>query len=286
MKSTRWIAVALCLIAAPILARSEEDGSQFAPLSSEEAVETDLPRPDDGLPSSSSTQLTVPFSFDAELQQLRKDITTTKELREKAAVEASQPFANDAAVAQEQRRILLELLTKLATKSVPPRPTPISDLALPEVSAPPMVPPIHEPRSRAGHAETKHDAVATHPLISEKIVDPYALGQVLFKAKDFVGAELAFRKVKATDENRILLQYFVATCLRKQSKWDQAAKAYRTVADQKEDPTLRDLAIWQLDNIRWNQQTSTQLEELRQLRQPLETQKNSSAVGTNDAYAR
>lgn len=281
MKPTRWIAVALCLIAAPILALSEEDASPFPPLNSEEAVPIDLPRPEVGSPSSSDVQLTAPFSFDAELQQLRKDIAVTKELREKAAAEASQPFANDAAVAQEQRRILLELLTKLATKSVPSRPTPILNSTLPEVSVPPPVSPIHEPSRRASHAETKHDAAATHPLISEKIVDPYALGQALFKAKDFVGAELAFRKVKATDENRILLQYFVATCLRKQSKWDQAAKAYRTVADQKEDPTLRDLAIWQLDNIRWNQQTSSQLEELRQLRQPLETPQSSSAADVN-----
>ncbi len=266
MKSTRWIAVALFLIASPLLAMSEDDTSTLKPSESEMelSVLAEAQRSD--------AQLTVPLSFDAELEQLRKDIATTKELREKVATEAGQPLASDAAAAQEQRRVLLELLTKLATKNVPPKNTwepPALEVASPST---PKV-------SETNIGETKLNTPATHPLITEKIVDPYALGRALFRAGDYVGAEQAFRKVKASDDNRVLLQYLVATCLRKQLKWEQAAKAYRKVADQKDDPTLRDLAIWQLDNIRWNQQTNTQLEELRQLRLPLETPQSSSTVG-------
>lgn len=273
MKSTRWIAVALCLIASPAVVLSEDDAPAFEQPESLQATSQDAQQ--------NETPLTLPLSFDAELEQLRQDIATTKQLREKSASEAGQPYESDAAAAQEQRRILLELLTKLAAKKVeakstwePPPP--------PRVIPPPPAPKIDDAHTTAAKSDSANSAATpTHPLITEKIVDPYALGRALFRAGDYVGAEQAFRKVTATNENRVLLQYLVATCLRKQSRWEQAAKAYRTIAEQKEDPTLRDLAIWQLDNIRWNQSTNTQLEELRKLRQPLESPPESSLTNPN-----
>lgn len=268
MKSTRWIAVALCLVTSPAFVFSEDDASVGEQPDPPSVVLQDAQQ--------SEAPLSQSLSFDAELEQLRKDIASTKELREKSAAEAGLPYEGDADAAQEQRRILLELLTKLAAKKVEPKanwePPPPPAIVSPSATKSEQA---HSPAVKSGSPDSNE---APHPLISEKIVDPYALGRALFRANDYVGAEQAFRKVAATNENRVLVQYLVATCLRKQSKWEQAAKAYRTIAEQKEDPTLRDFAIWQLDNIRWNQSTNKQLEELRKLRQPLEAAPESTSA--------
>lgn len=253
MKSTRWIVVAGWLTATPVFAQTLE--SPTAPVTSEESVATDA-----------APRLSGTVSFDSELERLRQEIAATKALREQVAAEVDQPLATDAAAAQVHRRELLELMTKLATRNVPSRPAPAAEPTKPLPTNP-------VPASRIG--TTKVDSLPTasavHPLITSKIVDPSALGRALFRAGDYVGAEQAFRKVKVTDENRVMLQYLIATCLRKQSRIDQAAKAYRIVADNKDDPQLRDLALWQLENIRWSQQSETQLERVRQLREPTET---------------
>jgi tetratricopeptide (TPR) repeat protein len=248
MKSTGWIAVAGWLIASPVFAQSLN--SLPAPTASEETSEVSVaPQPNDVK------------SFDSELERLRQEIAAIKLLREQVASEANQPLTSDVAAAQEQRRELLELLTKLATKNVSAKPAS-------EPPKPRKVSPAPEPRVGAAKVEAKLDKATDHPLITDKIVDPFALGRALFRAEDYSGAEQAFRKVKVTDDNRAMLQYLIATCLRKQSRWEQAAKAYRIVSENKEDPVLRDLALWQLENIRWYQQTESQLKQLRELREP------------------
>lgn len=248
MKSTGWIVVAGWLIASPVFAQSLD--SLPAPNASEDTSAVSVaPQPNGAK------------SFESELERLSQDIAAIKSLREQVASEASQPLTSDVAVAEEQRRELLELLTKLATKNVSVKPTP-------EPPKPQQVTPALGPRIGAAKAETKLEKTAAHPLITDKIVDPFALGRALFRSDDYSGAEQAFRKVKVTDDNRVMLQYLIATCLRKQSRWDQAAKAYRIVSENKDDPALRDLALWQLENIRWYQQTESQLEQLRELREP------------------
>ncbi len=254
MKSTGWIAVAGWLIASPVFAQSPD--SLPAPTASEDTSAVSVaPQPNGAK------------SFDSELEQLRQDIAATKLLREQVASEVNQPLASDVALAQEQRRELLELLTKLATKNLSAKPT--SEPPQPQKLAPPP-----GPRIGATKAETKLEKT-THPLITDKIVDPFALGRALFRSDDYSGAEQAFRKVKVTDDNRLILQYLIATCLRKQTRWEQAAKAYRVVSENKDDLALRDLALWQLENIRWYQQTELQLDQLRELR---ETQSSSKAA--------
>ena len=237
MKLTRWIAVAGWLMAWPVFAQAADSPPTRA-------------LGESGLASE---------PFDLELEGLRQDIATLKSLRDQVAAESNQPLSSDAATAQEQRRELLDLLTKMATKGVSPRVVPEPPLPLTPVPAP-------ERPNRAA-TEAKPATKVAQPRSADKIVDPFALGRTLFKAGKFREAEQAFRKVKVTDDNRVLMQYLVATCLRKQSLWDQAAKAYRIVSENKDDPALRDLAAWQLENIRWSQQTESQLEKLRQLRE-------------------
>lgn len=266
MISTRWIAVVI-LLASPAAAQS----LKFEQTAREEEVEL-LPSPAVQLPNE-------PSSFDEELEKLQREVAAIKTLRERISEEASRPLGIDSLKVQEQRQELFDLLTKLATRKPSPPPA-----AAPIVSAPvqpldPIVEPKPEPKT-LGNPSSK----TGHPLITDKIVDPYALGRALFRAGDFSGAEQAFRRTTVTDENRIMLQYLIATCLRKQSQWEQAAKAYRIVSENKEDPALRDLALWQMENIRWHQQTATQLEQLRDLRSSSNKPQSNSATngaGTN-----
>ena len=256
MKSTRRIVVAGWLIALPVLALAFE--SPADPVFSDDTASTNA-----------APRLNGSGAFEAELERLREDIAATRSLREKIAAEVSQPLSSDVAVNQEYRRELLEMLTKLATRNVTPKsaPEPAKPLQTPlEPPAPPAPP----------KADISPAAPTVHPLITNKIVDPFALGRALFRAGDYVGAEQAFRKAEVTDSNRVMLQYLIATCLRKQSRLVQAAKAYRIVSENKEDPALRDLALWQLENIRWHQTTESQLKQLRQLRESADPSEDSS----------
>lgn len=247
MKSTGWIVVAGWLIAAPVFAQSLD--SPPSPLPSEDTSADNSAAPSSDLPS-----------FESELSRLRQGIATMRQLREQVAEEAGQPLATDAAATQKQRRELLELLTKLASKSLSHSSAPAPEPAKPQKPAP-------EPIPVRVKTVTKPSPTSDHPLITDKIVDPFGLGRALFRAGDYRGAEQAFRKVKVTEDNRVLVQYLIATCLRKQSLWEQAVKAYRVVAENNVDPALRDLAVWQLENIHWHRQTESQLEQLRELRE-------------------
>ncbi len=249
MKSTGWIAVAGWLIASPLVAQE----FQLPP---------DVATSAEPLFMNRAVPLNRLEAFEAELEQLGKEIAAIKVIREQVAAESKQSLSPDSAEAQEQRRELLDLLTKLATKKIPPKPAADPIKTVPTPTLPAAV------------ARSDSRPASDHPLISDKIVDPYALGRALFRAEDYVGAEQAFRKAKVTDDNRVLLQYLIATCLRKQARWEQAAKAYRTVAENKEDPALRDLAEWQLENIRWHRKTELQLEELRRLREQTDPAKS------------
>ncbi|MBI5757315.1 MAG: hypothetical protein HZA46_02210 [Planctomycetales bacterium] len=195
-------------------------------------------------------------SLDLELNQLRDEVVAFRSLRAHVAQTTKHIDSNSADSTVQQRRELLELLTKLAARRVPRKP-------------PVAVEPSHSP------TKTEEKLPLRSPInnspqeqLSEKVVDPLALGRVLFRTGDYSGAEQAFGKVRLSDENRRLVQYLIATCLRKQSRWADAIKAYKFVAESDDDPVLRDLAKWQLENIRWYQQMESQIESLKQLRSP------------------
>jgi hypothetical protein len=196
----------------------------------------------------------VSDSFDIELNQLRDELVAFRALREQMAQTTRHIDSDSGTASVQQRRELLDLLAKLASRRVPRK--------LPLVIEPSLSPPESQEklplRSPVG--------AMPNPQISEKIIDPFALGRVLFRSGDYSGAEQAFIKVRLSDENRMLVQYLIATCLRKQSRWRDADKVYKVVAESDDDPVLRDLAKWQLDNIRWYQQMELQLEKLKQLR--------------------
>ena len=228
-----------------------------------------LPLP---LPPAPST--TVPDSaidIEAEMKQFRSELREFQAMREELA-RTTKATENDAdSGSLRQRQELMELLTKIARKSVARKSAAPVDASAPrlETTPPPALPSL--------------PVESTGPIVDADITDAFALGKSLFRIGDFVNAEKAFRKASVTSENELTLKYLLATCLRRQSKWQLAIETYQIVAESNNDPVLRDLAKWQLDNIRWHQQSEAQLEQMRQQRQKRTDPANGQSANVNKA---
>ncbi|MEK6257839.1 MAG: hypothetical protein AABP62_04385 [Planctomycetota bacterium] len=218
-----------------------------------------------------ATESEAGTSLEEELRQLRSELKAFGAAREDVSRSTRAVDAESDRVSIQQRQELLNLLTKLATQGVTRRASPPATPAAQPVRAVEPPPPIP-------------DAVAklTNVPLTSGVVDPFALGKVLLRSGDYAAAEQAFRKVKATDENRMMLKYLSATCLRKQAQWQPATDAYRVVAESDQDPVLRDLAKWQLDNIRWHQQTESQLEQMRKQRETAVSPSKTQSADATD----
>jgi hypothetical protein len=64
-------------------------------------------------------------------------------------------------------------------------------------------------------------------------------------------------------EDRVFVQYMKASCLRRLNRLNEAAVAYREIADAHEDDFFSDCAIWQLSMIRDAQELEGQIEQIR-----------------------
>ncbi len=205
-----------------------------------------------------ATETDTALNIEAELRQFRTELREFQALREDVARNTQATDRDNDRVSLQQRKDLLEILTRLAQKGVgrqvkalPPAPAPVPELAT--QSIPP-------------------ESISTQPReidveVTDDIADPFALGKVLFRSGDFIRAEKSFRKVPVTSENASTLNYLIATCLRRQLKWQPAVDVYKAVAESDQDPVLRDLAKWQLDNIQWHRQSEAQLEQMRRERE-------------------
>ena len=96
-------------------------------------------------------------------------------------------------------------------------------------------------------------------------IDTLRMAQNLYKAGDLEAARLAFKQLeeKAGTEDRLFVQYMLASCLRKQGKSSEAAVFYREVAEAKDDAFLKESALWQLSMLKSSQDLESQLEQLR-----------------------
>lgn len=188
-----------------------------------------------------------PTSLESEIEALRADLQAFHALSDEVTRSARAAELEADRTMLRQRQEMLDILTKMATQGIARKPE--AKPVPPEPVAPPTP-----------------DSVAV-PQVTDTAVDHFALGKVLFRAGEYPKAEQAFRKVTPTDDNRLLLKYLIATCLRKRSQWQAAIDTYREVAESDQDPVLRDLAKFQLDGIRWNQDTEKQIEQLRKQRE-------------------
>ena len=188
-------------------------------------------------------------TLEGELEALRSELRSFHSLSEEVARSARAAEADADRTMIRQRQEMLDILTKLATQGLAKKAEP------PERS-----------KRTAPVLSTTPEAIEA-PAVTDSAVDQFALGKSLFRAGDYVKAEQAFRKVIVNDDNRLMVKYLIATCLRKRAQWKGAVEAYREVAASDKDPVLRDLANFQLDGIRWNQETEKQIEQLRKQRE-------------------
>ena len=229
---------------------------------------------------------TEPPNIEAELKRFRDEMREFQSLREEVS-RSAKAAANEAdRAAQQERQDLMDLLSKLAKKNaerktIPPLPPQLNIPLIPEeaiddtgigVNVPKPTETFDLSRRNSDESESSEIAGSFDPA------DSFALGKVLFRSGDFVGAEKAFRKAIVTPENEMTLKYLLATCLRRQSQWKPASEIYKVVAESNQDPVLRDLAKWQLDNIRWHEQSEIQLEQFRKQREKRSEPKKTSAA--------
>ncbi len=220
--------------------------------------------------------------IEAELRQFRSELREFQAMREEVARNTKAAEADTDRSILQQRQEMLELLTKLAKnrvtrKTALPPAAPAEDEAEADLATEPELTTKPDDQTSAAVAP-----IGTENLdFSAEAADPFSLGKVLFRTGDFVGAEKAFRRATVAADNEMTLKYLLATCLRRQSKWKPSMDAYQIVAESNQDPVLRDLAKWQLENIRWHQQSESQLEQMRKQRMKKATPKTGAATKKN-----
>jgi tetratricopeptide (TPR) repeat protein len=265
-----------------VLALADSATAQSGSLAPEQNFLPPSPRKLDGgnigeptplLPSPVTAEPLASTNIEIEIKQFRSELRDFQTIREEVARGTRSTDAAAENLSTHQRQELMDLLAKLAKKSLARK----TAAAQAQLSA-------SEPILRSSDpAETPPVQIdSSDPTISIDVADAFALGKVLFKQGDFAGAEKAFRKTIVTSENEMTLKYLLATCLRRQSRWQPAIDGYKSVAESNQDPVLRDLAKWQLENIRWHQQSEAQLEQMRKQREKrLEAPSNQPANSIN-----
>jgi hypothetical protein len=254
--------------------------------------------------------LSLPVDVDSELSQFRNELRQFQSTVEDVGRETKETESNSDRISTQQRQELLDLMTKLARKG---RPKPDSKIVRMNPGAlrpaEPLPIDVHPAESELANELNSHprpgqssdvemdaDAVAdtddeidetlevskpldpNNPLVTGDVADAFALGKVLFRNGDFVNAEKALRKAVVEPENEMTVKYLTATCLRRQKRWRRATEMYQVVANSERDPILQKLSKWQIENIRWQQESEAQLKQLRQQREKQSQPKKNAAA--------
>jgi hypothetical protein len=238
-----------------------------------------------------------------EIARLRAERERLHQEREHEAPQPEQSGAtNPTSDTAAMRLRLAELLMKLGTRGKPqaPESAPTTGNSSPEERSPahPAISPKPKSESLPGHSapvgpSPKTDAGRTErtdpvpadgdgmpvvrpskPSPADGPVDPLALAQALFRTGDYEGALRTYRMLDPTQlprQDQAMLQYMIATCLRRLGKLEEAAALYRDVANSKDDDILSECAQWQLGALEWRRDLVARLEQLRQRRLALES---------------
>lgn len=145
----------------------------------------------------------------------------------------------------------------------PPTPLPAGEKG---TKAPSLSPPGKE------GAPSSQSLDNSSTVLTDAPVDPQSLAQSLFLAGDHAAALEAYRKLEQEQprpDERIVIQYMSACCLRKLGKLDEAAILYREVANSGGSDILIENAQWYLRAMKDRRELEAQLTELRQRRQAL-----------------
>jgi hypothetical protein len=218
------------------------------------------------------------LSWQHELAQLK---TEREGLEGERNPGSSQPLVAGSATEEQIALLRLrvsQLLTKVAVQNArskasgaekaPSSPGPMIMPLVPiprEASA--TVPQKPTPGTKANVAEIPISVALNRPI------DALALAQSLFRTDDYAGALRAYRMVDPSSlaaDNRLIVPYMIATCLRNQGKLAEASTLFREVANAKGGDILVDCAQWQLSSIEWRQQLQAELDQVRQRRKAWE----------------
>ncbi|MCC6419148.1 MAG: hypothetical protein IT429_13010 [Gemmataceae bacterium] len=189
-----------------------------------------------------------------DLQKLKLDLlllkTTQKALAaEREAAAGQLEAAPSAGTASDTVKLRLRLTELLARLNAPPVPPPA------RVEGPPAPSPDVE------------------GVMTGQIVNALSLAQALYQSGNYSRALAAFRQVDLTAlraEERVPVQYLIATCLRKAGRKEEALSRYREVANSRLDPFVAECAQWQLATARWQDEMRKQIEGLKARRKALE----------------
>jgi tetratricopeptide (TPR) repeat protein len=191
-----------------------------------------------------------------DLKKLKQDLLLLKSERSKLAAEREgtspkvEPLPGDTgagAEANKLKRRIADLLDQLSGAKPAVRPDPFEE---------PIVP--------IKRADKKDDPGAA--------VNPLALAQAHFLSENYKEALAAFRKIDLTAmkaEERVPVQYLIASCLRKLGKDDEATALYREVAGSRQDPVMVECAQWQLATMRWQRELRGQIDALEKRRKAI-----------------
>ena len=103
--------------------------------------------------------------------------------------------------------------------------------------------------------------------------DPLLLAQALFRSERYAEALTAFRLVDLKGkkaEERVPIQFLIASCLLHSGKNEEAAALLRETANSRGDERFAGYAQWQLEVMRWQREVDDRLQNIRQRRQTTE----------------
>jgi hypothetical protein len=289
----------------PVPAPREQLVPPFVVMPSGPAHEEPAPMPHEQTPA--PPRLAIPSTLrsapSADIQALHREIEGLRMEREALLSEqtdllSSKPLraAHSDDTARLRRRIAQVLMRAAQMSRAAPAPS--SDAKLEPAASPPRSgtgsPPqpteeLHVPRP----ADTRHvpPADGSHPTSSVKSsphtdnsgktgtntpVDSRTLAETLFLAGDHASALKIYRQLEQEEQRgdeRTVLQYMIACCLRKLGKFDEASLLYREVANSGGDEVLMENAQWYLREMKERRELEGQLDEFRQRRKALNPRK-------------
>ena len=235
-------------------------------------------------------ELAMPRPTNSDVQQqaelLKAQREALKAERESIGVPTDSIPSGESRRIPELRRRATELMLKAASqrKSTatvpvrndnPPRDQDPPEKVVKEPAKPfPVQPQRPDPNAvkKGSSADVAGAANPEAPPSVPKVVDPLALGEALFRNGEYAGALTAFRQLDLVEfkaEQRLMVQYLSACCLRKLGKFDEAVALYRDVANAKGDPVVAECAQWELGAVRWRHDIETEIERLRKERKQL-----------------
>jgi hypothetical protein len=210
-----------------------------------------------------------------ELKDNFRKLKTEREALQAERLTSRQP-RHDASLAKETAKLRLQLVEMLArldhNRSQPAVTAPQSTLPTPPKVAQPAQETQKQPAQKTAVDETP-PAKTSAPADTDRPLDPLALAQTLFKAEDYQTSLRAYRMIDLKGlkaEQRLPIQYMIATCLKHLGKISEASAVYREIANSRGDEQVAACAQWQLSALRWQQEMQTQLHDIRERRKTLE----------------